>query len=89
MKKYYAFFPRNFGNEYSLYSVENEDDQKAIDKLYERYNPCESSLHRVTVKEMREWAAQERRALKHNPSFAGYCDLEPQPARYIGQEYGI
>lgn len=87
MKKYYAFFPRNFANEYSLYSVEDKEDQEAIDKLYNSYDPTHSRLCHVTVKEMRKWTSEEKWNMKHDASFSGYCDLEPIPAKHMNDLY--
>ena len=85
MKKYYAYFPRNFGNEYYLYSVENDADRAAIAALHAKYDPTVSRLTRVTVATMRKWRAAEMWARKHDPSGSGYCDIDPRPARLMNE----
>lgn len=81
-KIYYAYYPRNFSNEFFLYSVETDEDQKAIKDLLDRisYNP-NATLERVSAKEILHLQKAERDRRKEDPSFAGYCCTVPIPAR--------
>lgn len=86
-KKYYAYFPRNFGNEYRLYSVEDEQDEMAIDYLYDHLDE-NSDLFRVSVKTLRKWTSEEKFNRKFDPAFSGYCDLFPDNVRKASVSIG-
>ena len=78
MKKYYQYIPRNFGNEYSLISVENAEEEEKLQKWYTEEAPEQSRLNRVTLKEIQNLKKSEMETRKTDPSFSGYCDTEPQ-----------
>jgi hypothetical protein len=75
MTKYYAYYPRNFGNEYTVVNVANkQEEEKLIAWEAALPNPENHSLQRVTVKQLRNMAANERQARKHDQAFSGYCN---------------
>lgn len=52
-KQYYIYYPNNFGNEYEVYSVSNDDEKKKINEWIDEIDWYKSDLHRITVKELR------------------------------------
>ena len=73
--KYYAFYPRRFGNEYTVIRVDSPADEKRLmdwcDNLTS--DPANRALDHVTVKELRSMASAERHARKYDQAFSGYC----------------
>lgn len=65
MNHYYIFYPRNFSNEYKLYSV--EAGSKAEQELIEK------GFYRTTRKEAEKLCRAERQARRDNPSFSGFA----------------
>lgn len=78
-KKYYRYMPRNFGNEYDLISVANKAEEAELNEKFENCYQRGGSIARITVKEMRQLAHEEREREKYDRNFSGYCDLTPCP----------
>jgi hypothetical protein len=82
MKRYYIDYPRNFANEYAIYSVETEDEHKAITRRLERSNRNpDSDVHRITRADAYRLTARNRQkyhtgeANHNNP--AGATSITP------------
>lgn len=73
MKRYYNFYPRNFGNEYTTIYAETTAEAQRLEQWYDEHGREGSSLDRVTVQQLRKMASVERHARKTDPAFAGYC----------------
>lgn len=73
---YYAYHPRNFGNEYTIIRVETPAEQEKLDAWYNKLqaDPASYSFYRVTVEELQRMKAAERSARKHDKDFSGYCN---------------
>lgn len=73
--KYYAFYPRRFGNEYTVIRISSPEEEKRLMDWYDnlRSDPANRSIERVTVKQLRTMSSNERQVRKHNPAFSGYC----------------
>lgn len=72
--KYYIFQPRNFANEYTAIRVATPEEEKRLLAWYDKAWKPGMRLFRVTVKELREMAAEERWARLHDQAFSGYCN---------------
>ena len=73
--KYYAFYPRRFGNEYTIIRVSSPEEEKRLTDWFDnlRSDPANRSLERVTVKQLRGMASNERHARQYDQAFSGYC----------------
>lgn len=71
MKHYYIRYPRNFGNEYELYSVNAGTDA-------EKYL-IDHDFERIAHKEAEEKCAAERWARITDPAFSGYAPAHIVP----------
>lgn len=72
--KYYNYYPRNFGNEYTTIRVRTADEEKQLMDWYDNLrNPENHRLERVTVKQLRAMASNERHARRYDQAFSGYC----------------
>lgn len=78
MKHYYIKYPRNFGNEYELYSVNAGTPAEAY--LVGR------GFERITRKNAEEKCAVERWARKTDPAFSGYAPAHVIPFDEIDPE---
>ena len=83
---YYAYHPRNFANEYTIYSVEDEADREAIEKLERRISGYpDANLRRITTKELLDMQREERHRQMYDRAFAGNCHTTPIPAREMDE----
>ena len=73
--KYYAFYPQNFANQYTVIRVTSPVEEKRLLAWYDNLtsDPANRALDRVTVKELRAMASTERHARKYDQAFSGYC----------------
>lgn len=71
MKRYYIKYPRNFANEYSLYSADvgSKEEQKLISLGFER----------ITRKRAQELCRIEKWRRKTDYNFSGYAPTEIIP----------
>jgi hypothetical protein len=61
MKKYYIEYPRNFANEYAIYSVETKEEQAAIARKLDRSNrDPDSDVHRIARRDAYRLTARNR-----------------------------
>ena len=73
--KYYAFYPRNFGNEYTVVKVTTEEEQKDLDDWYESLlGDNNKSLDRISLLQLRKLKSTELHARKYDQAFSGYCN---------------
>lgn len=75
--KYYAYYPRDFANEYDLISCDGREDEQELRAWYDAHSGEESSLDRVTVRQMRSMIASEKFQRKHDESFAYFAPVAP------------
>ena len=85
MVKHWAYYPRNFGNEYNVIRTENASEEK---ELFDWYNnlgsdPANRSLDRVSLKALSHMCATECHERKYNQAFSGYCS--PWDVQSIGE----
>ena len=65
MKKYYIDYPRNFSNEYAIYSVETPEEKSTIDHMIDRANDDPNrDIHQITRKEAERLTAANRAAYR-------------------------
>lgn len=74
-KRYFAYYPRNFANEYKVIAVQTQQEAEQLQEWFDRRpsDPADRSLEPVTVAQLRRMAAKERRARREDLGFAGYC----------------
>ena len=67
MKYYYIKYPRNFANEYSLFSVNHGSTE-------EKYL-IEHNFERLTRKEAERLCAREKERRTYDPTFSGHAPI--------------
>ncbi len=88
MKKYYVYYYSNFCNTYDILSVEDAEDQEALDELKAQISgDLNKSVERITLKEIRSLAKAERYRYKFERNFSyGYCNPKPAAAKVLKKE---
>jgi hypothetical protein len=77
MRKYFAIYPRNFGNEYTLVYTESAEDEQEIEDMKDDIYANGGSVDRVTLEKIRCLNRDECYAREFDPNFSGYCNLVP------------
>lgn len=80
MKKYYIDYYLDFGNTYSLYSVECDADREALARIA-------PNAERITLKAARHKIRNEQWARIHDRAFSGFGDTTITPAAEALVEY--
>lgn len=75
-RKYYIRYFKGFVNSYSLCSVEDSQDEMALQML-----PGE--WERITYEEAQNQIRSEKQRRKYNPAFAFYGDVQITPAQKL------
>ena len=76
-RKYWKYEPRNFSNEYDLLVTIDKEEETEIKENFKNCSNNGARFERVTVKEVRQLAREERERRKYDTNFSGYCDLIP------------
>jgi hypothetical protein len=67
MNKYYIDYPRNFANEYAIYSVGTAEEQAAINHMIDRSATVspERDIHRISRRDAYALTASNRAAYRN------------------------
>lgn len=74
--QYYAYYPRNFRNQYRIIRVTTPDELEQLNAWFDGLSTASDipSLERVTMDEIRAMQTAERERRINSPAFGGYCN---------------
>lgn len=76
--QYYTYHPHGFENEYTAIKVTTPEEDKALDKFWDRMNLYDGCrLEKRSEEEMQKIVSEEKWRRKNDEAFAYYCNLEP------------